>query len=202
MEARCTKCREIKSLECFYSDKSHRNGKRSWCKKCVIVAGSTHKKKNRDRINELDRANWRANHAKRIERQRKNRSRLRLNVRFRILESLRARVTRAMRREYKSDSTLSLLGCSIESFKLYIESKFECGMSWENYGRTGWHIDHIIPCALFDLSKPDHQRRCFHFSNLQPLWAVDNMRKGKSISGDARDTPCSDRMSELNNNRD
>jgi HNH endonuclease. len=51
-------------------------------------------------------------------------------------------------------------------------------MSWDNYGRDGWHIDHIRPCASFDLTDPEQQRQCFHYTNLQPLWAADNIRKG------------------------
>jgi hypothetical protein len=70
----------------------------------------------------------------------------------------------------------------MDDFKIYLESKFEPGMSWGNYGYRGWHVDHIVPCALFDLSKPAHVRRCFHFSNLQPLWAQDNLRKGVQSS--------------------
>jgi hypothetical protein len=75
---------------------------------------------------------------------------------------------------------MELLGCTIDFFKNHLESKFVEGMSWQNYGK-GWHIDHIIPCVSFDLSKPEEQRKCFHFSNLQPLWAVDNIRKGTKI---------------------
>lgn len=72
---------------------------------------------------------------------------------------------------------MKLLGCSVESFWLYLESQFESGMTRENYG-TAWEVDHILPCALFDLSKPDHQARCFHFSNLQPLTPLANKEKG------------------------
>ena len=54
-------------------------------------------------------------------------------------------------------------------------------MSWDNYGLHGWHVDHIKPCASFDLSKPIEQRKCFNFNNLQPLWAIDNLRKGSKI---------------------
>ena len=66
----------------------------------------------------------------------------------------------------------------------YIEKLFVDGMSWDNYGPTGWHIDHIKPCASFDLTNQDEQRQCFHYTNLQPLWAADNIRKGaKMVAG-------------------
>jgi hypothetical protein len=55
--------------------------------------------------------------------------------------------------------------------------RFRPGMTWENYGPV-WHVDHIKPCAKFDLTDPDQQRACFHFSNLQPLFADENLRKG------------------------
>lgn len=106
----------------------------------------------------------------------------RRNPSVRILNSIRARLFHALKGANKSNSTLKFLGCSIESFKLYLESKFETGMSWENYGKHGWHIDHIMPCAIFDLTKSEHQKRCFHFSNLQPLWATENIRKGCKIA--------------------
>ena len=106
---------------------------------------------------------------------------------FRLKDRLSCAVRQSVRRQrsYKNNRTVDLLGCSIESFKIYLESLFEPGMSWENHGRgrgkTVWHIDHIIPCALFDLSKIEHQKRCFHFSNLQPLWAEENLRKSNKV---------------------
>ncbi len=69
-----------------------------------------------------------------------------------------------------------MLGCSIEHLRTHIESRWKDGMSWENYG--AWHLDHIKPCAAFDLLQPSEQRLCFHWSNLQPLWAADNIAKG------------------------
>lgn len=84
-----------------------------------------------------------------------------------------------MHRAKKTDQTFKLLGCSFPSFMIYLESRFEPGMSWENYGVKGWHIDHIMPCLMFDLSKPEHQKVCFHFSNMQPMWAHDNHAKTK-----------------------
>jgi hypothetical protein len=99
---------------------------------------------------------------------------------FRLANVLRARFHDALNGRRKSASTLSLLGCSIENLWIYLESKFQDGMTRENYGKV-WHIDHIMPCAIFDLSKPEHQKRCFHFSNLQPLFAAENQRKYNKV---------------------
>ena len=77
----------------------------------------------------------------------------------------------------KSAATLELLGCSVEELKKHLENQFIKGMTWNNYGLHGWHIDHIKPCASFDLTKEEEQRKCFHYTNLQPLWAKDNLSK-------------------------
>ncbi|NCA30812.1 MAG: HNH endonuclease, partial [Chitinophagia bacterium] len=77
-----------------------------------------------------------------------------------------------------SNRTSELLGCSLQDFKLYIESLWTKGMNWNNYGKFGWHLDHIQPCASFDLTDPSQQKKCFHYSNIQPLWAKDNWSKG------------------------
>ena len=96
---------------------------------------------------------------------------------FRMRHILATRLCGLLRfKGTKSASTLSLLGCSIEELKRHLQLQFRPGMSWDNYGE--WHIDHKRPCASFDLADPEQQRACFNFSNLQPLWAVDNMRKG------------------------
>lgn len=101
---------------------------------------------------------------------------------FKLGITLRARIKTALAKGYKKAAkTTELLGCSVAELKVHLENQFQPGMSWENQGRYGWHIDHIIPCAAFDLSNEDEQRRCFHYSNLQPLWAIDNMKKGAKI---------------------
>jgi hypothetical protein len=98
---------------------------------------------------------------------------------FRIAQNMRSRINVALRKAggLKAKRSLDLVGCTSVELKAYIESKFLPGMSWEN--RTQWHIDHITPCAAFDLVDPKQQRLCFHFTNLQPLWAIDNLSKGK-----------------------
>jgi hypothetical protein len=99
---------------------------------------------------------------------------------FLIKHRLRSRINRVLRGALKSAPTLKLLGCSLEQFKTHLESQFTRGMNWHNYGRA-WHIDHKEPCASFDLSNPAEQRKCFHYSNLQPLGAKENRCKHARI---------------------
>jgi hypothetical protein len=88
----------------------------------------------------------------------------------------RNRIRLAIKNGWKAESSLSLTGCkSWNEVKIYLESKFEKGMNWENMGE--WHIDHIRPCSSFDLNNPKQQKQCFHYTNLQPLWAKDNLSK-------------------------
>ena len=106
------------------------------------------------------------------------RERRQVDSAFHILCNLRGRTRAAVRSQTakKYASTKALLGCTLAEFKAHIQAQFTAGMTWENYGR--WHIDHIRPCSSFDLLDPDQQRACFHWSNLQPLWAAHNRAKG------------------------
>jgi hypothetical protein len=98
---------------------------------------------------------------------------------FRLLLNLRTRLGRVLKGTAKHDSTVNLVGCTIEQLKSHLERQFTDGMTWENQGE--WHVDHIRPCASFDLSKEEDQRECFNYKNLQPLWAEDNRRKSNKI---------------------
>jgi len=95
--------------------------------------------------------------------------------------ALKERMRIALKGKVKAGKTKELLGCSIEEFRAHLESKFHEGMSWDNYGQFGWHIDHIRPCSSFDLSDAAQQRACFHYTNLQPLWWLENIKKGATI---------------------
>lgn len=79
----------------------------------------------------------------------------------------------------KAKRTEEILGCSVESFMSYIQSKFTDGMTFENHGRYGWHIDHIKPLATSKNEEDIYKLN--HYSNLQPLWAIDNLKKGSKI---------------------
>lgn len=96
----------------------------------------------------------------------------------RVAHNLRVRIRVALKQgATKSGHLLSLLGCSIPELKDRLEPIFKPGMTWENYGPV-WHIDHVKPCAKFDLTDPAQQRACFHYTNLQPLFAIENIKKG------------------------
>lgn len=99
--------------------------------------------------------------------------------RNRIAVALRKRMRCALLGIAKTESTEKLLGETFEQFKSRLESLFLPRMTWDNYGE--WHIDHIIPCAHFDLSDALQQKICFHYLNFQPLWAKDNISKGDTI---------------------
>ena len=126
---------------------------------------------------------YRENHRSKInEYQREyNSNKRKTNVNFRISRNLGGRLYRAIKGYSKSAKTLELLGCSIECLKQHLVLQFKSGMSWENYGE--WHIDHKNPCVKFDMNRPEEQYRCFHYTNLQPLWAEENLKKRSSDMG-------------------
>jgi hypothetical protein len=96
---------------------------------------------------------------------------------FKLLTILRGRIKDVLRGHSKSDSTINVLGCTIEELWQHLEKQFQPNMTKENHGE--WHVDHIIPCTSFDLTDPKQQVKCFHYTNLQPLWALDNLKKGQ-----------------------
>lgn len=114
-----------------------------------------------------------------VRREVKRKQRMLTDPQFRLATSLRSRTCIAIRRGYgkKSKSTAELLGCSLAEFRVYFESLFTSEMSWSLFLAGGIHIDHKVPCRNFDLRDPAQQKLCFHWSNLQPLLAADNLSK-------------------------
>lgn len=99
---------------------------------------------------------------------------------YRVADALRTRLRNAMNGRAKVASAIQSLGCSVAELRSRLEAMFQDGMSWENYGE--WHIDHIRPLSSFDLSDKEQVKSACHFTNLQPLWAKDNISKGaKSV---------------------
>lgn len=100
------------------------------------------------------------------------------DVQFKIGLCLRRRLYMAIKGMHRSGIAVRELGCSIPEFKAYIEAKFDEGMTWDNWSKDGWHLDHIKPLQRFDLTSPEQLRIACHFTNLQPLWSFDNCSKG------------------------
>jgi hypothetical protein len=121
------------------------------------------------------------NQYRKVARERISRKKME-NPNFKVTCLIRTRIRNALDGRAKSGRSVELLGCSWDEARKYIESKFQPGMSWKNHGVRGWHIDHVVPCAAFDLTDPEQQRMCFHYTNLQPLWAKDNLSKGANFS--------------------
>ena len=101
---------------------------------------------------------------------------LKTDPNFKLRKNLRKRIWQELRQKNKIYSTFKLVGCSVEELWDHLEKKFKPGMTRDNYGL--WHVDHIKPCISFDLTKPKQQKICFHYTNLQPLWAAENLSKG------------------------
>ena len=119
----------------------------------------------------------------RIKRQRRERDQEQhaRDPQYKLRHTLRTRILHAIKdqRTTKATSSLELLGVDdISVVREHLEQQFKPGMTWDNHGVHGWHIDHIRPCASFDLTDPEQQRQCFHYTNLQPLWAHENLSKG------------------------
>lgn len=160
---KCCTCQEWKPLEKYNKSKSQWDKLRNDCKDCLVK----YRKKNRRKIQD---------NMNKYEKKRKKE-----DPEFKLIKTLRSRLGNAMKRKNteKSKSTLELTGCNLSFLKGYLESKFEEGMTWENHGK--WHVDHIKPCCSFDFSKEEEQKKCFHYTNLQPLWAEENLVKSGKV---------------------
>lgn len=178
-----TKCKECSKQEGNASYYKHREKR--------LQAKSEYSEKNKEVIQSRNRNQYSKNKEKRIEYQKNyyknNKEILRPKIAARAIKKyhsdifykIKSNLSIRMRKFFKKNGsrTVDFIGCSIDELKCYLESKFQDGMSWDNYGLHGWHVDHIRPCTSFDLSKKEEQEKCFHYTNLQPLWAIDNIKK-------------------------
>lgn len=203
----CSKCKINKELDCFSKSKHRKDGHYPYCKLCESKRQENNKEKysnlrrlyaiknaehlkikkqeyfklHRKEKSEYDMV-YRKKNAQKIaeykliwgRKQRKN------NPEYRIKINLRRRLSHVLQGSLKADKTFNLLGCDVKNLKEHLERQFCNGMAWDNYG-SAWHIDHIIPCASFNLTDPEQQRKCFHYSNLQPLLKIDNLKKGRKL---------------------
>jgi hypothetical protein len=121
----------------------------------------------------------------RVELNNREREYKKSNINYKIASNLRSRIRDRIKHQNgeKSLRSWEYIGCSIAFLKTYLESLWTEGMDWSNYNFHGWSIDHIKPCASFNLKDKEQQKRCFHYTNLQPMWHIDNMRKGSLYDG-------------------
>jgi len=97
-----------------------------------------------------------------------------------LMSNIRSRTSNAVT-QCKPGSSIKDLGCTVAELKVWLEGKFVNGMSWENYGKRGWHIDHVMPLSKFDLNDKDQYLKAVHYTNLQPLWWKENLQKSNKI---------------------
>jgi hypothetical protein len=203
----CSKCKETKFVLDFYKDKTRKDGYRSRCKICCNIESSDYQKLNphiaikkskkfrennptkvkeiykkwRDSnvSSERERSNdWKKNNRNKVNDYKKERRKT--DSLYKIKENLRNRIINFLKlnRIQKLNKTFDIVGCSPEFLKEYLENKFTEGMSWDIMGRD-IHIDHIIPLSS---SKTEEEvYRLCHYTNLQPLWAEENLKKGNRI---------------------
>lgn len=190
----CNNCKQSKSLDFFYLSPTCKGGVDTVCKVCKKERSRIWAKENSEKRAAILRRWYRANlkscdaSARRWQRENPEKY-AKINRRWRnnnpkwveknkISFNLRTRIWGALKGHIKLGGTFELVGCSAIELQAHLQRLFKPGMSWENYGLRGWEVDHIRPCALFDLSDPEQQRACFHYTNLQPLWKSENRKKG------------------------
>lgn len=164
---KCSVCNETKTLDKYYAAKC-KGTMRAACKECTL-------KKKKNYYQENKQEYIKKCTAYQLKRCKQDPS-------FKIEKNLRCRLYHAFKKQ-KTDKycrTKQLTGCELPFLKEYLEAKFTQGMLWENYG--DWHIDHIKPCCSFNLKEEEEQKKCFHYTNLQPLWAKDNLSKGSKVT--------------------
>jgi len=194
----CCCCREWRPLTDYGNLKSHWDGLRNDCKHCLKAYRD--REGGRAKMTEYNKAYWVETKDAQTQRHREWREANRdhyneymrtyksawdkhqraTNPRFKIVKNMRTRLYQAVKAQGadKSARTFELVGCTSGELMAHLEAQFTEGMTWDNYG--DWHVDHIKPCALFDMLLADQQEACFHYTNLQPLWRPDNIRKGAS----------------------
>ena len=191
----CTKCERglPATTENFHKVKKSGDKLRPVCKECTFKQHKKWKVENREDYREQQKHYYYANKQEILDRQTAyKRKKRRTDPSFRLVDNLRRRMrqllNQAIKGYAKASITMDLMGCTADELKLHIESMFEPWMNWGNYGMyvlggsKTWVIDHIKPCASFDLSDPEQQRLCFHYSNLQPLCGHENILKSDLLT--------------------
>jgi hypothetical protein len=183
----CYKCKIVKEWNEFHRCARSGDGFQRGCKECQ-------KAYRNDPINkDIERRRARSEESKAYKRKyyktpkmrekaaKRSREKRKTNPDFKLVCNIRKRVHAFFRGGNRGGSAVTALGCTINEFWTYLESKFLPGMTKENYGE--WHLDHIAPLSWFDLKDPEQFKKACHYTNYQPLWATDNLSKGDKYAG-------------------
>ncbi len=189
----CSKCNILKILPEFYKDSKSKDGISSVCRECKKIINRNYRESNVDKYKKQQKKyresnfekeklrvkNWCLKNKKRRSEYSTQYEKIRKETdpKFKILRNSRTRLYNFLFKNHltKPKKTIQLLGCEMDVLKNHLESLFTENMSWNNYGKTGWHIDHIIPLSSAN-SEEEIIKLC-HYTNLQPLWSEDNLKK-------------------------
>lgn len=163
-EKRCTKCKAIKSYKEFSKNKVGRFGLNSSCRECKKEYELTP-----ERIK------------KRKEYKKRHHQKFKDNPEYKLRNALHTRLRKIITEKRNTPMTIEYLGCDIKTFIKHIEKQFMGGMNWNNYGKDGWELDHILPCNSFDMTNKAEVKTCFNYRNIRPLWFKDNNYKRARI---------------------
>lgn len=176
---RCTKCSTIKSFEEFSPQKTGFMGIKAQCRECDKKYDRKYQEKTnvrakRDKTQKVK--DYRKQYIKKnkdwwkkYEREYRS-SRKQEDMFFKIKSNLSSRLSDLIKNRITGQKTIELLGCGKDVFLQHLESQFTGGMTWDNYGLKGWHVDHITPLSSFDLTIEEEVKKACHYINLQPLW--------------------------------
>lgn len=169
---KCCICKKDLPLEQFYKNKGRKDGLQTRCKSCDKQYQNTDKKE----YNLEYHSNYqRLGYVKEKKKEHKI-DRYNCDINFQISSKLRSRINEAFRRNFKKGIGIDLLGCTIDEYKLYLESLFKSDMNWNNY-KILWEIDHIIEISKFDLTIIENQYKCFNYKNTRPLYKIENRKR-------------------------
>lgn len=175
-------CQQHRHLSDIYKQKQSRANSKWWYKNNPNKTRIPMKEEQRKESARLKTQKYRANDREAYRAKANLQDKLRRNKdpNYRIASNLRSRLSKAISQDRKEGSAVRDLGCTLEQFRSHIENQFVDNMSWDNYGhgKDKWNIDHIIPLSSFDLTDPEQLKVACHYTNLQPMWHLQNISKG------------------------
>jgi len=188
----CGKCGETKTLDSYAKNKADKTGHSRYCKIC---AHQEYYLPNKEEAAVKSRERYRQD----PNRHKESRRKAKQTPKAKLRQNISRRIKEYIQTKHEVDKVRDIIACSPKGLVSHIQSKFTPEMNWSNYG-TYWHMDHVIPCAAFDMQIKSHMHWCWHYLNLQPLTAEDNMKKNDALPDgiSASTYICQGRLDEMN----